>query len=136
MGVCLYLTLMKRLLSDGFHFAVLDDVVMSIDQDHRKQVCRLLNNRFSGTQFIITMHDKVWAKQMQTDGLVKPKSGVAFHSWSVQSGPIFEQIAEVWDQIEVDLGKNMLRRRPPDCRDRPAGRVAEACGEGGKSLGG
>ena len=43
---------------------------------------------------------------MQTEGLVKPKSGVAFHSWSVQTGPIFEQIAEVWDQIEVDLGKN------------------------------
>ena len=106
MGVCLYLALMKRLLGDRFRFAVLDDVVMSIDKDHRKQFCRLLKNRFAGTQFIITTHDKVWAKQMQTEGLVKPKSGVAFHSWSVQTGPIFEQIAEVWDQIEVDLGKN------------------------------
>ena len=106
MGVCLYLALMKRLLGDRFRFAVLDDVVMSIDKDHRKQFCRLLKNRFAGTQFIITTHDKVWAKQMQTEGLVKPKSGVAFHSWSVQTGPIFEQVAEVWDQIEVDLGKN------------------------------
>ena len=106
MGVCLYLALMKRLLGDRFRFAVLDDVVMSIDKDHRKQFCRLLKNRFAGTQFIITTHDKVWAKQMQTEGLVKPKSGVAFHSWSVQTGPSFEQIAEVWDQIEVDLGKN------------------------------
>ena len=79
---------------------------MSVDQDHRKQFCRLLKNRFPGTRFIITTHDKIWAKQMQTEGLVKPKSGVAFHGWSVQTGPIFEQIAEVWDQIEVDLGKN------------------------------
>ena len=106
MGVCLYLALMKRLLGDRFRLAVLDDVVMSVDKDHRKQFCRLLKNRFSGTQFIITTHDKIWAKQMQTEGLVKPKSGVAFHSWSVQTGPIFEQIAEVWEQIEVDLRKN------------------------------
>ena len=34
------------------------------------------------------------------------KSGVAFHSWSVQTGPIFEQVSEVWDQLEADLAKN------------------------------
>ena len=106
MGVCLYLALMKRLLGNRFHFAVLDDVLMSIDQGHRKHFCRLLKNRFPETQFIITTHDKVWAKQMQTEGLVEPKSGVAFHRWNVQTGPIFEQIAEVWDQIEADLAKN------------------------------
>ena len=106
MGICLYLALMKRLLGRRFRFAVLDDVVMSIDQDHRKQFCRLLKNRFPETQFIITTHDKVWTKQIQTEGLVEPKSGVAFHSWSVQTGPIFEQIAEVWDQIEADLARN------------------------------
>ena len=107
MGVCLYLALMKRLLGSSFRFAVLDDVVMSVDQDHRKQFCRLLKTRFPNTQFIITTHDKVWAKQMQTgERFVKPKSGIAFHSWSVQTGPISEQMTEVWDQIEGDLAKN------------------------------
>ena len=106
MGVCLYLALMKHLLGSRFRFAVLDDVVMSVDQDHRKQFCRLLKVQFPDTQFIITTHDKVWAKQMQMEGLVEPKSGVAFYSWSVQTGPVFEQITEVWDQIERDLAKN------------------------------
>ncbi len=106
MGVCLCLALMKRLLGGRFHFAVLDDVVMSVDQDHRKQFCRLLKNRFPETQFIITTHDKVWAKQMQTEGLVEQTSGVASHRWSIQTGPIFDQIAEVWDQIDSDLAKN------------------------------
>ena len=106
MGVCLYLALMKRLLGSRFRVAVLDDVVMSVDQDHRKQFCQLLKARFPDTQFIITTHDKVWAKQMQTEGLVDSKSGIAFHSWSVQTGPIFEQTTEVWDQIERDLAKN------------------------------
>jgi hypothetical protein len=47
MGVCLYLALMKRVLGDRFRFAVLDDVVMSVDQGHRKQFCRLLKTRFA-----------------------------------------------------------------------------------------
>ena len=106
MGVCLYLALMKRLLGDRFRFAVLDDVVMSVDRDHRKQFCKLLKARFPGTQFIITTHDKVWAKQMQNAGLVESRAGVVFHGWHVQTGPIFEQASEVWDLVEADVAKN------------------------------
>ncbi len=106
MGVCLYLALMKRELGTRFRFAVLDDVVMSVDQGHRKKFCRLLKTRFPETQFIITTHDKVWAKQMQTEGLVDSKGAIEFHTWSVQTGPIFEQLTDVWDQIDKDLAKN------------------------------
>lgn len=106
MGVCLYLALMKRVLGSRFRFAVLDDVVMSVDQGHRKHFCALLKTRFPDTQFIITTHDKVWAKQMQTEGVVDSKGGVVFHSWSVQTGPIFEQLLDVWGQIDKDLAKN------------------------------
>jgi energy-coupling factor transporter ATP-binding protein EcfA2 len=106
MGVCLYLALMKRVLGTRFRFAVLDDVVMSVDQGHRKQFCRLLKTRFPDTQFIITTHDQVWAKQMQTEGLVDSKGRIAFHNWSVQTGPVSEQTGDVWDQIDTDLAKN------------------------------
>ena len=131
MGVCLYLALMERLLGSRFHFAVLDDVVMSVDQDHRKQFCRLLKARFPNTQFIITTHDKVWAKQMQTEGLVEPKSGMAFHSWSVQTGPVFEQLAEVWDQIDGDLARNDVETAAGRLRrhlEYIAGEVADLLG--------
>jgi RecF/RecN/SMC N terminal domain len=106
MGVCLYLALMKRVLGDRFRFAVLDDVVMSVDQGHRKRFCTLLKTRFPDTQFIITTHDRVWAKQMQTEGLVDSKGGIVFHNWSVETGPVFEQLTEVWDQIDSDLAKS------------------------------
>ena len=105
MGVCLYLALMKQLLGDRFRLAVLDDVVMSVDQGHRKEFCRLLKARFPETQFVITTHDRVWAKQMQTERLVESNGGVAFHSWSVQTGPIVEQTAGIWDDIESDVVK-------------------------------
>ncbi len=106
MGVCLYLALMKRLFGDQFSFAVLDDVVMSIDQGHRKQFCRLLRERFPDTQFVITTHDSIWARQMRSAGLIDAKSSVEFQGWSVQTGPVFEPVSEVWDRIDADLAKN------------------------------
>jgi recombinational DNA repair ATPase RecF len=106
MGVCLYLALMKRLFGDQFRFAVLDDVVMSIDRGHRKQFCRLLREHFPDTQFIITTHDAIWARQMRTEGLIDAKGSVEFHGWSVETGPIFEPVSEVWERIEADLARN------------------------------
>ena len=46
MGVCLYLALMKRLFGNRFTFALLDDVVMSVDAGHRYQFCKLLKTIF------------------------------------------------------------------------------------------
>ena len=106
MGVCLYLALMKRVLGDNFTLAVLDDVVMSVDSQHRKRFCKLLKKHFPKTQFVITTHDQVWAKQMRSEGVVGAKNSVAFHTWTVDTGPILDEIAEVWDLIEGDLVKN------------------------------
>ena len=106
MGVCLYLALMRRLFGDDFSFAVLDDVVMSIDSGHRKQFCRLLRQEFPNTQFIITTHDSIWARQMRSEGLIGPGASVEFQGWSIQSGPVFEPVSQVWDRIEADLAKN------------------------------
>ena len=106
MGVCLYLALMKRVLADDFTFAVLDDVVMSVDSQHRKQFCKLLKTAFPHTQFVITTHDQVWARQLRSEGVVGAKSAVAFHTWTVETGPVLDEIAEVWDKIDADLAKN------------------------------
>lgn len=105
MGVCLYLALMKHLLGDRFRFAVLDDVVMSVDRSHRKEFCRLLKKHFPDTQFIITTHDKVWAMQMRTERLVESKGGLTLQNWSVETGPIVEQATGAWDKIESDVAK-------------------------------
>ena len=106
MGVCLYLALMKRLFGDGFSLAVLDDVVMSIDSGHRKQFCRLLREVFPDTQFVITTHDAIWARQMRSEGLIGPKASVEFQGWSVQTGPVFEPVSEIWGRIDADLVRN------------------------------
>lgn len=108
MGVCLYLALMKRLFGNRFTIALLDDVVMSVDSDHRRQFCRLLKTHFPDTQFVITTHDRVWAEQMRAAGLVKSKTSLAFHSWTVDTGPLVESNEEIWQEIAAALAKGKV----------------------------
>ena len=105
MGVCLYLALMKRLFGDRFTIALLDDVVMSVDSGHRYQFCKLLKSNFPDTQFIITTHDRLWAEQMKSAGLVTAKTSIAFHSWTIDTGPLVESNAEIWQEIAAALAK-------------------------------
>jgi hypothetical protein len=108
MGVCLYLALMKRLFGEQFSFALLDDVVMSVDADHRYQFCKLLKTQFPKTQFIITTHDRLWAEQMKSAGLVTGKTSIAFHSWTIDTGPLVESNLEIWDEIAGALAKGKV----------------------------
>lgn len=116
MGVCLYLALMKRLLGDSFSVALLDDVVMSVDADHRYQFCKLLMTEFPNTQFVIATHDKVWAEQMRSAKLVTRKTSMAFDSWSVDTGPLVESNPEIWAEIDAALAKGKVEVAAPILR--------------------
>lgn len=116
MGVCLYLALMKRLLGDSFTVALLDDVVMSVDADHRYQFCKLLMTEFPDTQFIIATHNKVWAEQMRSAKLVSRKSSMVFDSWSVETGPLVESNPEIWTEIDAALAKGKIEVAAPILR--------------------
>jgi recombinational DNA repair ATPase RecF len=103
MGVCLYLALVRQLLGTDLQFVVLDDVVMSVDTNHRRQFCNLLKARFPDVQFIITTHDAVWARQMQTSGLIAKAAQARFLHWTVDAGPALEEGEDFWDKIGSDL---------------------------------
>lgn len=106
MGVCLYLALVEKLLGSAFRFAVLDDVVMSVDSNHRRQFCELLKSEFPDVQFIITTHDEIWAKQMQSSQLISKRAQARFQGWTVDAGPAAEQGADFWDKIDEDLARD------------------------------
>lgn len=108
MGLCLYLALMKRTLGDNFHFAVLDDVLMSVDTDHRREVCKLLQREFPDTQFILTTHDRVWLKFMNTEGLIKRSQ--TFSGWTVETGPSVWHQKNVWTEIEEFLEQEDVQK--------------------------
>lgn len=104
MGVCLYLALVKQLLGPNFKYAVLDDVVMSVDSNHRRRFAELLNTEFDGVQFIITTHDEVWARQMRAAGLVTTASMARFYGWTVDAGPTYGA-GDTWTAIDADLDR-------------------------------
>ena len=108
MGLCLYLALMNHTLGDKFTFAVLDDVLMSIDTGHRREVCRLLKTKFPHTQFILTTHDRVWLQYMKTEGLIK--NSQIFGGWNVETGPRIWDDIDIWTEIENALGKDDVPR--------------------------
>lgn len=110
MGLCLYLALMDYLLGKEFTFAVLDDVLMSVDSGHRREVCSLLKQKFPNTQFIMTTHDDIWLRHMQSAGLLKKNAGFShFRTWSVDVGPTEWNGRNVWNEIEENLIKNDVR---------------------------
>src|SRR5262249_12028139 len=100
MGLCLYLALMKRVLVDEFRLAVLDDVLMSIDSGHRREVCRLLKKEFPNTQFVFTTHDRVWLHHMLSEGLVNKTTIREFRRWTVEDGPHAWDFTDVWTDIQ------------------------------------
>jgi RecF/RecN/SMC family protein len=104
MGLCLYLALMKHTLGEGFTLAVLDDVLMSVDSGHRREVCALLKTHFPKTQFILTTHDPVWLQFMRTENLIQ--SSITFGGWTVDSGPQVWNEGDVWRQIAEKLAKS------------------------------
>lgn len=109
MGLCLYLALMGHLQKAGFTFAVLDDVLMSVDSGHRREVCNLLRAQFPDTQFIVTTHDEIWLRHMKTAGLIQPGGSAHFRKWTVDLGPTEWDDKDVWDEIEADVASGKVQ---------------------------
>jgi len=106
MGLCLFLALNKKISEGKVGFVILDDVVMSIDSDHRRNVCKLLKETFDETQFIITTHNTTWARQLKSDGVVTERNMVRFTGWSVESGPKMKTEAGDWAEIEAKVDES------------------------------
>ncbi|MEQ8187991.1 MAG: ATP-binding protein [Candidatus Eremiobacterota bacterium] len=103
MGLCLYLSLSKKLTQDLLDLVILDDVVMSVDADHRRQICHILKKFFPEKQFIITTHDRVWRNQLKFEGMVKSNEIIEFYKWDVETGPYINYKADMWERIKKDI---------------------------------
>jgi recombinational DNA repair ATPase RecF len=109
MGLCLYLALMDHLLQRNFTLAVLDDVLISVDVGHRREVTKMLKNKFPHVQFIMTTHDKTWFEHMKSTGLVKRGSSIRFCKWDVDMGPTQWDDRDIWAELDDHLTKNEVR---------------------------
>jgi energy-coupling factor transporter ATP-binding protein EcfA2 len=106
MGICLYLALAERLIQRFIDLIILDDVMMSVDAPHRREICNILANFFKGRQFFITTHDQTWARQLQSEGVIHFKNRIEFSNWTIENGPSMNILGDIWDVIEEDLNRN------------------------------
>lgn len=105
MGLCLYFALAERLTEGLLNLTILDDVMMSVDADHRRDLCRLLATSFPKRQFLITTHDKTWANQLKSEGVVNSRKTIEFYNWHIETGPQVSDEVDLWERIEADLAK-------------------------------
>ena len=103
MGVCLFLALNEELVKGDLGLVVLDDVMMSVDTGHRKDVCRLLAEQFAECQFVITTHDRTWAKQLRQERVVEAHQVIEFTGWTVEGGPNTHRQMDLWETIQTHL---------------------------------
>lgn len=118
MGLCLFLALLERLSDNRMNLVLLDDVVMSVDADHRRRVGKILRSMFPDVQFIVTTHDRTWANQLRAEKVVTSGNTVRFYDWNLETGPRVLYEGDLWEQIEGSLEKadlsaasHRLRRR-------------------------
>jgi len=118
MGLCLYLALAERLSAGLIELVILDDVVMSVDADHRRNLCCLLSECFPERQFLITTHDRTWANQLKSQGIVGIRETLHFRRWSIDNGPevyyaadlMWKRIAAALEEDDVPSAAAQLRR--------------------------
>jgi predicted RNA-binding Zn-ribbon protein involved in translation (DUF1610 family) len=64
LGLCIFLAMAKR-EEDKDHPLLLDDVVVSLDRNHRGMIAELLQKQFSQRQVIIFTHDREWYTELR-----------------------------------------------------------------------
>ncbi|MBU2602573.1 MAG: AAA family ATPase [Actinobacteria bacterium] len=126
MGICLYLALSEHVNRGIVGVLVLDDVVMSVDSGHRRRLCRVLKEQFLDTQFVITTHDRGWAHQLKTEGVVAPEGMVQFCGWNVDTGPRVNEL-DVWERIDNGLAADDVRGAAGHLRGAMEEFFANAC---------
>jgi recombinational DNA repair ATPase RecF len=121
MGICLFLALSELFASKALGIVALDDVMMSVDGEHRRAASRLLKEEFPNTQFVITTHDRSWARQLRTDGVVKPKHSVHFSGWNLQTGPHVDGDTDAWHECRQLLESDRVAQAEVDPKIRTGG---------------
>ena len=108
MGICLFLALMQKIKGKDFSIALLDDVMMSVDIGHRRKLAQLLKNEFSKTQFLITTHDPIWAKELKKLKIVDKNNMLKFSNWSPDGGPSY-RLDDPWNECDSYIEKGEVK---------------------------
>lgn len=106
LGLCLFLATV-RIFNPPGSLLVLDDVLTSIDREHRRRVGELLFQEFADYQIVLTTHDEHWHDLLNSSaqawGIQGKWSFIKVESWSVDSGPALSEVDSSWEFVDAHL---------------------------------
>jgi DNA repair exonuclease SbcCD ATPase subunit len=106
LGLCLFLATV-RIFNPPGSLLVLDDVLTSIDKEHRRRVGELLLQEFNDYQIILTTHDEylhdLLSSSARAWGIQGKWSFVKIQNWTVDSGPVVSEINNSWEFVDTHL---------------------------------
>lgn len=106
LGLCIFLATV-RIFNPPGSLLVLDDVLTSIDKEHRRRVGELLFQKFADYQVILTTHDEHWHDLLHSSsrawGIQDKWAFVKLESWTVDSGPAFSELDSSWEFVTAHL---------------------------------
>lgn len=106
LGLCIFLALFKNFNKD-FPIMALDDVVSTMDSQHRGNVCNLLFEEFGDKQLIITTHDDIWFEQLKAAqrayGMEGKFENIRIIGWDLESGLEIRPYKPRWKKIEEKI---------------------------------
>lgn len=103
LGLAYFLALRKyeATLRPEFKVLVLDDVMHSVDAEHRARVARVIKEEFDDHQVIITTHDLPFYQALRRDLGNAKYTYTRINNWSVEHGPVLGDPLTDFDRITV-----------------------------------
>lgn len=106
LGVCIFLAFVKK-FNEGCSLIILDDIVTTVDANHREKLAKLLLDEFSEFQMIITTHDGIWYQQLcsnqRTCGVEGKFKNLRIIGWDLDIGPRIIPYKPRWIKIQESL---------------------------------
>ena len=111
LGLCFFLASVKH-LNQTTNFIILDDVVNSIDANHRRQLIEIIRDHFQDYQFLILTHDETWFEMLRQQLESLGWKSYEIISWQLESvviEPTKDRIQKVQDLINASNGDGVAR---------------------------
>jgi len=106
LGLCIFLAFVKK-FNENCPLIILDDVVTTIDSNHRERIAQLLLAEFAGNQLLITTHDGIWCEQLiatqRAYGYEGNFKNMVIIDWDKDRGPRIIPYKPRWEKIQDKL---------------------------------
>jgi len=126
LGLCIFLALRRwhRNQYPEFNLLILDDVLTSVDAEHRVRFTEVLMNEFKDYQILLTTHDRIWfehLRDIQVSCVVSQQFiNRVIHGWNIDEGPDIREPQEERERLE-----QLIEEGEPSQIASEAGRLLE-----------